>query len=164
MGYQLDQRLSLRLIDNVILDLPCVLPYAVHVDLEILETQGYWGFYLNHVHQLSLSLRIILSYLDNVLLELGGLPCVLPFAVHLDLGHLPNTQGYFGILSEPCTLTHTLQNFGWWVTAQRPNSLFLFGIYWGLEIGLGLSLRLVYFKPLQLRSSQDLVACRLVLS
>ena len=42
-SYQLDQQLSLRLLDNVILDLPCVLPYAVHVDLEHLETQGYMG-------------------------------------------------------------------------------------------------------------------------
>ena len=34
------------------------------------------------------------TYYDNVLLELGQLPCVLPLAVHLDLGHLPDTQGY----------------------------------------------------------------------
>ena len=47
LGYQLDQWLSLRLLDNVILDfyldLPCVLPYAVYVDLEHLETQDYLG-------------------------------------------------------------------------------------------------------------------------
>ena len=43
--------------------------------------------------------------LDNVLLEHVGLPCVLPFAVHLDLGHFPDTQGYLGLLSEPCTPT-----------------------------------------------------------
>ena len=39
----------------------------------------------------SLSLRLIKIVLDDVLLEHGGLPCVLPFAVHLDLGHLPDT-------------------------------------------------------------------------
>ena len=49
-----------------------------------------WGFYLNHVHQ-SLSLRLIECARHNVLLEYGELPCVLPFDVHLDLGHLPDT-------------------------------------------------------------------------
>ena len=44
----------------------------------------------------SLSLRLFKSVLDNVLLEHGGLPCVLPFSVHLDLGQLPDTQGYSG--------------------------------------------------------------------
>ena len=34
----------------------------------------------------SLSLRLIKIVLDDVLLEHGGLPCVLPFAVHLDWG------------------------------------------------------------------------------
>ena len=31
------------------------------------------------------------------ILEHGGLPCFLPFAVHLDLGHLPDrgTQGFY---------------------------------------------------------------------
>ena len=43
------------------------------------------------------------TVLDNVLLDHGGLPCVLPFSVHLDLGHLPDTQGYLGLISEPCT-------------------------------------------------------------
>ena len=32
--------------------------------------------------------------LDNVLLDHGGLPYVLPFTVHLDLGHHHDTQGY----------------------------------------------------------------------
>jgi len=54
-------------------------------------TWGYW-----------LSLRLIKSVPDNVLLEYGGLPCVLSFAVHLDLGHLPDTQGSSGMVSEPC--------------------------------------------------------------
>ena len=40
------------------------------------------------------------TVLYNVLLDHGGLPCVLPFAVHLDLGHLPDTQGYLGLLSD----------------------------------------------------------------
>ena len=39
----------------------------------------------------TLSLRLIKSVPDNFILEHSGLPCVLPFAVHLDLGHLPDT-------------------------------------------------------------------------
>ena len=42
---------------------------------------------------------------DDVLLEHGEIPFVLPLAVHLDLGHLPDTQGYLGLVSEPCTQT-----------------------------------------------------------
>ena len=45
----------------------------------------------------------------TVILEDGELPCVLPLDVHLDLGHLPDPQGYSGLLSEPCTTTQTLQ-------------------------------------------------------
>ena len=41
---------------------------------------------LTHVHQ-SLSLRLIECAHHNVLLEHSELPCVLPFDVHLDLGH-----------------------------------------------------------------------------
>ena len=41
------------------------------------------------------------TVLDNVLLDHGGLPCVLIFAVHLDFGHLPVIQWYLGLLSEP---------------------------------------------------------------
>ena len=37
--------------------------------------------------------------IDDVLLEYVGLPHVLPLTVHLDLEHLPNTQGYLGLLS-----------------------------------------------------------------
>ena len=54
-------------------------------------------FYLKHV----IPLRPFKTVLDNVLLDHGGLPCVLIFAVHLDFGHLPVTQGYLGLLSEP---------------------------------------------------------------
>ena len=43
--------------------------------------------------------------LHYALLEHGELPCVLPFDVHLDLGHLPDTQGYLGLLPEPCNPT-----------------------------------------------------------
>ena len=39
------------------------------------------------------------TVLDNVLLKHGGLPCVLPFGVHLDFGHLPDTQRYLGLLT-----------------------------------------------------------------
>ena len=34
--------------------------------------------------------------IDDVLLEHVGLTHVLPLTVHLDLEHLPNTQGYLG--------------------------------------------------------------------
>ena len=37
--------------------------------------------------------------IDEVLLEHVGLTHVLPLTVHLDLEHLPNTQGYLGLLS-----------------------------------------------------------------
>ena len=47
--------------------------------------------------------------LDNVLLEHGGLHCVLPCAVHPDLGHPPDTQEYFGLLFEPFNTTQTFQ-------------------------------------------------------
>ena len=50
----------------------------------------------------------IKTVLDNVLLDHGGLPCLLPITVHLNLGHPPDTQGYLGLLSEPCTPTQTL--------------------------------------------------------
>ena len=70
----------------------------------LLTLRDTLGFYLNYVHQ-SLSLRLIECALHNVLLEHGELPCVLPFDVHLDLGHLSDTQGYLGLLPEPCTPT-----------------------------------------------------------
>ena len=56
-------------------------------------TQGYQQ---NH----SLSLKLFKPFFDNDLLKHGRLPHVLPLAVHLDLGHLPDTQGYLGLLSE----------------------------------------------------------------
>ena len=59
-------------------------------------TQGYQL-------DLSLQLRLFRCVFDNVILEHGELPCVLPLAVHLDFGHLPDNQGYLGLLSEPCT-------------------------------------------------------------
>ena len=75
-GYQLDQSFPLlfTLTWNTYLTLRCTL-----------------GFYLNNV----LALRPFGSVLYNVLLEYGGLLCVLPFVVHLDLGHLLDTQGYY---------------------------------------------------------------------
>ena len=47
------------------------------------------------------------SVFDDVLLEHGGLHCVLPCAVHPDLGHPPDTQEYLGLLSEPFNTTQT---------------------------------------------------------
>ena len=47
----------------------------------LLTLRGTWGFYLNHL----IPLRPFKSIFDNVLLELGGLPHVLPLAVHLIL-------------------------------------------------------------------------------
>ena len=46
----------------------------------VLTLRSTWGFYLNHL----LPLRPFKSVLDNVLLEHGGLPYVLPFAVHMN--------------------------------------------------------------------------------
>ena len=75
---------------------------------DLADTQEYLGlFNLNHVHQL-LSLRLIECAHHNVLLDYGELPCVLPYAVHLDLGYCPDTQGYLGLLSGPYTPSHTL--------------------------------------------------------
>ena len=48
-----------------------------------------------------------INVLDNVLLEHGGLHCVLPCAVLPDLGHPPDTQEYLGLLSEPFNTTQT---------------------------------------------------------
>ena len=45
----------------------------------LLTLRSTWGFYLNHL----IPLRPIKSVFDNVLLEHGGLPRVLPLAVHL---------------------------------------------------------------------------------
>ena len=42
-------------------------------------------------------LRPFKTVLDNVLLEHGGLHCVLPCAVHPDLGHPTDTQEYLGL-------------------------------------------------------------------
>ena len=46
--------------------------------------------------------------LNNILLEHGGLTCVLPWAVHPDLGHPPDNQEYLGLLSEPFNTNQTL--------------------------------------------------------
>ena len=69
----------------------------------LLTLRSTWGFYLNHVNQ-SLSLRLIECALHYALLEHGELLCVLPFDVHLDLGHLPDIQGYLGLCT-PVTFT-----------------------------------------------------------
>ena len=47
----------------------------------LLTLRSTWGFYLNHL----IPLRPIKSVFDNVLVEHGGLPHVLPLAVHLFL-------------------------------------------------------------------------------
>ena len=52
-------------------------------------------------------LRPVKSVFDNVLLEHDGLHSVLPYAVHPDLGHPPDTQEYLGLLSEPFNTTQT---------------------------------------------------------
>ena len=85
------------------LDYPLFFPSRSTLTLNTIATlSGTWGFYLNHV----IPLRPFKTVLANVLLEHGAdgaLPCVLPFIVHLDLGHPPDTQRYLGLLSEPCT-------------------------------------------------------------
>ena len=45
----------------------------------LLTLRSSWGFYLNHL----IPLRPLKSVFDNVLFEHGGLPLVLPLAVHL---------------------------------------------------------------------------------
>ena len=49
---------------------------------------------------------------DNVLLEHRDLRCVIFLVVHPDLGHLSDTQGYFELLSEPCTPTRPSKSYG----------------------------------------------------
>ena len=84
---------------NVLLEhggLPFIFPSDVHLDWTGHHCDTLWylrHFYLKHV----IPLRSFKTVLDNVLLDHG----VLIFAVHLDLGHLPDTQGYLGLLSEP---------------------------------------------------------------
>ena len=51
---------------------------------------------------------LVHGVLNDVLLEHGGLHCVLPCAVHPDLGHPPDNQEYLGLLSEPFNTTQTL--------------------------------------------------------
>ena len=54
------------------------------------------GYQLDHL----LSLRLLKPFFDNVLLEHGGLPQVLPLAVHLDFSDNPEAKfpfPYFGI-------------------------------------------------------------------
>ena len=76
---------------------------------------GTWGFYMDHV----IPLRPFKTVLDHVLLEHGGLHCVLPCAVHLDLGHL-------GVVGWPKIL----------VSAPVPLELIWLGLT-GLGLGLG---------------------------
>ena len=89
-------------LDNVLLEnggLPFIFPLKVHLDFghhcntqwylrllwwntlcsSLLTLRSTWGFYLNHL----IPLRPFKSVFDNVLLEHGGLPHVLPLAVHL---------------------------------------------------------------------------------
>ena len=48
--------------------------------------------------------------LHIVLLEHGGLPCIFPLNVHLDLdfGHHCDTQWCLRLISEPCNPTQTI--------------------------------------------------------
>ena len=80
---------------------PVFFPMLSMLTWNTLKLQVTWGFYLNHVHQLSLSLRIIQSYLDNVLLEHGGLPCVLPYAVHQRLLIWKSASEFIAVFSHP---------------------------------------------------------------
>ena len=59
----------------------------------LLQHLTHWT--LGLIHVLSLAFATLKTFFYNVLLELGGLPHVLPLAVTWnDLGHLPDTQGY----------------------------------------------------------------------
>ena len=61
-GYRLDHSLSQRLFKNISLT--------------------HWT--LGLIHVLSLATQTLKTFIYNVLLELGGLPHVLPLAVHLE--------------------------------------------------------------------------------
>ena len=63
-----------------------------------------WGFFCGD----GMTQGYFFSVYDNALLEISGLPHVLPLTVQLDFGHLPDTQGYLGLLSEPYTPSQTL--------------------------------------------------------
>ena len=75
-------------------------------------------------------------------LEHGKLPHVLPLAVHLDLGHLPDAQGCLGLLIGTRTPTQVgvvvvvVVSHEISVTAHWPNSSFPFGklVLWVLEL------------------------------
>ena len=76
-------------------DYPLFLPVLSTLTWDTLLTLiGTWGFYLNHL----IPLRPFKCVFDNVPLEHGGLPFIPPYAVHLDLQHLPDTQGYLGLI------------------------------------------------------------------
>ena len=68
-NYQLDHSLSQRLFLNISLT--------------------HWT--LGLIHVLSLATQTLKTFLDNVSLELGGLPHVLPLAVHLEVREEPWT-------------------------------------------------------------------------
>ena len=64
---------------------------------------------------------------------------VLPLTLHLDLGYLPDTQGFLELLSELCTQYPDLQNCDS-SEAKIPFPFFGFGT--GLDFGYGLELGL----------------------
>ena len=62
---------------------------------------------LGSVHGLVYGSFMVHGVLHNILFEHGGQPCVLPCAVHPNLGHPSDTQEYLGLLSEPFNTTQT---------------------------------------------------------
>ena len=70
--------------------------------------------------------------------DYGGLPHVLLHAIHLDLGHLPDTQGWVGWLVVAYKILERAQS----TTSPFPLWIWLFGV-WGLDFGLGLGLSLI---------------------
>ena len=60
----------------------------------------------------SLSLRLLETFFDHVLLEHGELPHVLSVSVHLNLGHLPGVLG--ASIRTMYSHSDPLKVIGWW--------------------------------------------------
>ena len=88
-------------------DYPLFLPVLSTLTWDTLLTLGTRYRYLELLSKPLNTTQTFKFVFDNVLLEHGGLPFIPPYAVQLDLQHLPDTQGYLGLLSEQCRPTHT---------------------------------------------------------
>ena len=115
-------------------------------------TQGFQTNWTSHYH--SDGFKVSFN-IQNVLLEHVGLPCVLPIAVHLDLGHITDTQDHSGLISELGSPTQTFRPGGVvvvvaheiLVTAQKQNSFLPFlDLTWAWTLELDLASGLLIFR------------------